>query len=113
MPSNDQVLKPWLQDLGDCGECRKDENCNQKITFNIDLKNVRAVFNWALVGDCYHELYDGAGVVSDANDNIANCEVQTLLLLMLKQMLLNTVLSVLSIPVRIFPSRRCTCIRDS
>ena len=78
---------------------------------------MRAIFNQTLVGDCYHELYDGGGedatVVSDANDNIANCEVQTLLLLMLKQMLLNTVLSVLSIPVRIFPSRGCPCTRDS
>ena len=55
IPLINQSIKSWLQDLGDCGECRKHENCNQKITFNIDLKNVRILLNliyWD-VGD-YH-----------------------------------------------------------
>ena len=29
-----------LQDLGDCTACREDQHCGQKITLNIDLKNV-------------------------------------------------------------------------
>ena len=56
---NNDHLKSWLQDLGDCGECRKHENCNQKITFNIDLKNVRIVFNLTYwdVGDNHVKIY--------------------------------------------------------
>ena len=33
------------QDLGDCKDCDKQDECSEKITLNIDLKNVLTIIN--------------------------------------------------------------------